>query len=74
MVRGRWLPESEIYVDALKFSPPAPTMLDMRDAMLLSDALRNPAGAYLPPSAVLPPAEALPLPTAKAATDGKGGR
>jgi hypothetical protein len=28
--------------------------------------LRNPAGAYLPPSAVLPPAEALPLPSAKA--------
>lgn len=33
-----------------------------------ADALRNPAGAYLPPSAVLPPAEALPLPSAKAAT------
>ncbi len=29
--------------------------------------LRNPAGAYLPPSAVLPPAEALPLPSAAAA-------
>ncbi|MGZ8833975.1 MAG: CARDB domain-containing protein, partial [Thermoanaerobaculia bacterium] len=32
----------QLYVDALKLSPPAPTMLDMRDAMLLADSLRNP--------------------------------
>ena len=32
----------QLYVDALKLSPPAPTMLDMRDAMLLADGLRNP--------------------------------
>ena len=32
----------QIYVDGLKLSPPAPTMLDMRDAMLLADAQRNP--------------------------------
>ncbi len=30
------------------------------------NSLRNPAGAYLPPSAVLPPAEALPLPSGAA--------
>ena len=35
----------QIYVDALKLSPPRPTMLDMRDAMLQADAIRNPAGA-----------------------------
>ena len=32
----------QLYVDALKLSPPAPTMLDMRDAMLQADGLRNP--------------------------------
>lgn len=32
----------QVYVDALKLSPPAPTMLDMRDAMLQADAIRNP--------------------------------
>ena len=32
----------QLYVDGLKLSPPAPTMLDMRDAMVLADALRNP--------------------------------
>jgi subtilase family serine protease len=35
----------QLYVDALKLSPPAPTMLDMRDAILQDDGLRNPAGA-----------------------------
>jgi subtilase family serine protease len=35
----------QIYVDSLKLSPPVPTMLDMRDTMLLDDGLRNPAGA-----------------------------
>ena len=35
----------QLYVDALKLAPPAPTMLDMRDAMLQDDTLRNPAGA-----------------------------
>src|SRR6185436_5836645 len=35
----------QLYIDALKLSPPAPTMLDMRDAMLEADVLRNPAGA-----------------------------
>ena len=33
---------SQLYVDALKLSPPSPTMLDMRDAMLLADSIRNP--------------------------------
>jgi subtilase family serine protease len=33
----------QLYVDALKLSPPAPTMLDMRDAMLLADEVRNPS-------------------------------
>jgi hypothetical protein len=33
---------SQLYVDGLKLSPPAPTMLDMRDAMLLADTVRNP--------------------------------
>jgi subtilase family serine protease len=32
----------QLYVDALKLSPPSPTMLDMRDAMLQADAVRNP--------------------------------
>jgi subtilase family serine protease len=35
----------QLAVDALKLSPPAPTMLDMRDAVLLADALRNPGPA-----------------------------
>jgi subtilase family serine protease len=34
----------QVYVDGLTLSPPAPTMLDMRDAMLQADALRNPGG------------------------------
>ena len=33
----------QLYVDALTLSPPAPTMLDMRDAVLLADSARNPA-------------------------------
>jgi len=32
----------QLYVDALALSPPAPTMLDLRDAMMQADALRNP--------------------------------
>jgi subtilase family serine protease len=35
----------QLYVDALKLSPPVPTMLDMRDAILADDGLRNPGGA-----------------------------
>ena len=35
----------QLYIDGLKLSPPRPTMLDMRDAMLEADAIRNPAGA-----------------------------
>jgi subtilase family serine protease len=35
----------QLYVDALKLSPPRPTMLDMRDAILADDGFRNPAGA-----------------------------
>jgi hypothetical protein len=35
----------QLYFDALALSPPAPTMLDMRDAMLLADATRNPTGS-----------------------------
>ena len=35
----------QLYVDALALSPPAPTMLDMRDAILLADTLRNPSGS-----------------------------
>jgi subtilase family serine protease len=31
----------QLYVDALKLSPPSPTMLDIRDAMLQADQLRN---------------------------------
>jgi subtilase family serine protease len=34
-----------LYVDALALSPPAPTMLDMRDAILLADTTRNPQGS-----------------------------
>jgi subtilase family serine protease len=34
----------QLYVDALKLSPPAPTMLDMRDAILQADAVRQPSG------------------------------
>ncbi len=34
----------QLYVDALKLAPPTPTMLDMRDAILQDDTLRNPAG------------------------------
>lgn len=32
----------QLYIDALKLSPPAPTMLDLRDAILQADTLRNP--------------------------------
>ena len=35
----------QLYIDGLALSPPAPTMLDMRDAILLADAARNPAGS-----------------------------
>ena len=35
----------QLYVDGLKLSAPAPTMLDMRDAVLLADQLRNPDAA-----------------------------
>lgn len=35
----------QLYVDGLKLSPPRPTMLDLRDAMLEADDVRNPAGA-----------------------------
>ena len=31
----------QLYIDALTLSPPSPTMLDMRDAMLQADSLRN---------------------------------
>jgi len=34
----------QLYVDALKLSPPAPTMLDMRDAILEADTVRQPSG------------------------------
>ena len=34
----------QLYIDGLALSPPAPTMLDMRDAILLADTARNPAG------------------------------
>jgi subtilase family serine protease len=33
---------NQLYIDALKLSPPGPTMLDMRDSMLLADTVRNP--------------------------------
>ena len=32
----------QLYIDGLTLSPPSPTMLDMRDAMLLADSARNP--------------------------------
>ncbi len=32
----------QLYIDGLKLSPPAPTMLDLRNAMLAADAIRNP--------------------------------
>ena len=35
----------QLYIDGLKLSPPRPTMLDMRDAMLEADTIRHPAGA-----------------------------
>jgi subtilase family serine protease len=39
---GAGIDEShQLYVDALKLSPPAPTMLDMRDSLLLADEVRN---------------------------------
>jgi hypothetical protein len=31
----------QLYIDALALSPPTPTMLDLRDAMLQADTLRN---------------------------------
>jgi subtilase family serine protease len=31
----------QLYIDGLKLSPPRPTMLDMRDAMIEADAIRN---------------------------------
>jgi CARDB/Fungalysin metallopeptidase (M36)/Calx-beta domain len=34
-----------IYVDALALSPPSPTMLDLREAMLQADLLRNPGAS-----------------------------
>ena len=33
----------QLYVDALKLSPPSPTMLDLRDAILTADGARNPS-------------------------------
>jgi subtilase family serine protease len=36
----------QLYIDALKLSPPTPTMLDMRDAMLQADAIRNPGPGH----------------------------
>jgi subtilase family serine protease len=35
----------QLYVDALALSPPSPTMLDMRDSIVLADTLRNPSGS-----------------------------
>ncbi len=32
----------QLYIDGLKLSPSSPTMLEMRDAMLLADAIRHP--------------------------------
>jgi hypothetical protein len=32
----------QLYIDGLKLSPPSPTMLDIRDAMLQADEIRNP--------------------------------
>ena len=34
----------QLYVDGLKLSPPSPTMLDLRDAILDADGIRNPSG------------------------------
>jgi subtilase family serine protease len=34
----------QLYVDGLKLSPPSPTMLDLRDAILTADGIRNPSG------------------------------
>ena len=34
----------QLYVDGLKLSPPSPTMLDLRDAILAADGIRNPSG------------------------------
>jgi subtilase family serine protease len=34
----------QLYVDGLKLSPPSPTMLDLRDAILDGDGIRNPSG------------------------------
>jgi subtilase family serine protease len=34
----------QLYVDALKLSPPSPTMLDLRDAIVDADGIRNPSG------------------------------
>src|SRR4029453_5007482 len=33
-----------VYLEGLRLSPPSPTMLDMRDAMLQADALLRPSG------------------------------
>jgi subtilase family serine protease len=33
----------QLYVDALKLSPPSPTMLDLRDSILQADGIRNPS-------------------------------
>lgn len=33
----------QLYIDGLKLSPASPTMLDLRDAMLMADRLRNPS-------------------------------
>ena len=32
----------QLYIDGLTLSPPSPTMLDMRDAIVLADSVRNP--------------------------------
>jgi subtilase family serine protease len=34
----------QLYVDGLKLSPPSPTMLGLRDAILAADGIRNPSG------------------------------
>jgi subtilase family serine protease len=34
----------QLYIDGLKLSPPSPTMLDLRDAILDADAIRHPSG------------------------------
>ncbi len=33
-----------LYIDGLEVSPPSPTMLDLRDAMLFADVVRRPSG------------------------------